>query len=90
MLAGAIAGNLRAVALSTTVTLVVPVDRHDRANGLVGTANGIAFALTSVFSGLAIGMLGMGACVIITVALTAIAGAHLATIQIENDTAPHT
>lgn len=66
------------------------MDRHDRANGLVGTANGIAFALTSVFSGLAIGMLGMGACVIITVALTAIAGAHLATIQIENDTAPHT
>ncbi len=90
VLAGAVVGNLRAVALSTTVTLLVPEDRHDRANGLVGTANGIAFALTSVFSGLAIGQLGMGACVIITVALTAIAGAHLASIQIENDTAPHT
>ncbi|MGI8518021.1 MAG: MFS transporter, partial [Acidimicrobiia bacterium] len=90
VLAGAIAGNLRAVALSTTVTLLVSEDRHDRANGLVGTANGVAFALTSVFSGLAIGQLGMGACIIITVALTAIAGAHLAAIQIENDTAPHT
>ncbi len=89
VLGGAIAGNLRAVALSTTVTLLVPDDRHDKANGLVGTANGVAFALTSVFSGLAIGQLGMGACLIITIAMTAIAGAHLATIQIEGDRAPH-
>ena len=89
VLAGAVAGNLRAVALSTTVTLLVPEDRRDRANGLVGTANGVAFALTSVFSGLAIGMLGMGACVVITVVLTALAGAHLASIQIDGDEAPH-
>ncbi|HEX2420419.1 MAG TPA: MFS transporter, partial [Acidimicrobiia bacterium] len=89
VLAGAIAGNLRAVALSTTVTLLVPDDLHARANGLVGTANGVAFALTSVFSGLAIGQLGMGACLIITIGLTATAGAHLATIHIENDQAPH-
>ena len=60
VLGGAIAGNLRAVALSTTVTLLVPEERRDRANGLVGTANGVAFAMTSVFSGLAIGLLGMG------------------------------
>ena len=53
VLAGAIAGNLRSVALSTTVTLLVPEDRRDKANGLVGTANGMAFAITSVFSGLA-------------------------------------
>jgi DHA3 family multidrug efflux protein-like MFS transporter len=90
VLAGAIAGNLRAVALSTTVTLLVPDEQHGKANGLVGTANGVAFALTSVFSGLAIGQLGMGACLIITVVLTAIAGAHLATITIAGDTAPHT
>ncbi len=89
-LAGAIVGNLRAVALSTTVTLLVPDDRHDKANGLVGTANGVAFALTSVFSGLAIGQLGMGACLVLTVSLTVIAGAHLATIHIDNDSAPQT
>ena len=87
ILAGAIAGNLRAVALSTTVTLLVPEDRRDRANGLVGTANGVAFALTSVFSGLAIGLLGMGACVLITVVLTALTGIHLASIKIEGDKA---
>ena len=67
VLTGAIAGNLRAVALSTTVTLLVPEDGRDRANGLVGTANGVAFAITSVFSGLAIGLLGMGWALVIAV-----------------------
>ncbi|MDF2734717.1 MAG: putative multidrug resistance protein [Chloroflexota bacterium] len=83
VLGGAIAGNLRSVALSTTVTLLVPEDRRDRANGLVGTANGVAFALTSVFSGLAVGQLGMGACVLIAVVVTALAAVHLMTIRIE-------
>ena len=85
ILAGAIAGNLRAVALSTTVTLLVPEDGRDRANGLVGTANGVAFALTSVFSGLAIGLLGMDWALAIAVVLTALAGAHLLTIHIAEE-----
>lgn len=82
VLAGAIAGNLRSVALATTVTLLVPEDRRDRANGLVGTVNGVAFAITSVFSGLAIGLLGMGASLLIAIVLTAVAAAHLITIRI--------
>ena len=85
VLGGAIAGNLRSVALSTTVTLLVPEEGHDRANGLVATANGVAFALTSVFSGLAIGQLGMGACVLIAVVVTALAAVHLSTIRIEEE-----
>jgi DHA3 family multidrug efflux protein-like MFS transporter len=85
VLTGAIAGNLRMVALSTTVTLLVPEDRRDRANGLVGTTNGVAFAITSVFSGLAIGLLGMGFALGIAVVLTALAAAHLATIRIPED-----
>ena len=87
VLAGAIAGNLRAVALSTTVTLLVPEERRDKANGLVGTANGIAFAITSVFSGLAVGQLGMGWCLAIAVVVTALVSAHLLTIRIA-ETAP--
>ncbi len=85
VLAGAIAGNLRAVALSTTVTLLVPEDRHDKANGLVGTVNGVSFAITSVFSGLAIGLLSMGWSVGIAVVLTMVAAAHLASITVEED-----
>lgn len=88
VLAGAVAGNLRAIALNTTVTLLVPGDRHDRANGLVGTANGIAFAVTSVFSGLAIGQLGMLACVWITIGLTLLTGTDLLLLKIPGDEAP--
>ena len=90
VLAGAIAGNLRAVALSTTVTLLVPEDRRDRANGLVGTANGLAFAISVVFSGLAIGFLGMGWSLVIAVVITALVAAHLASIHIrETRPQPH-
>ncbi len=85
VLAGAIAGNLRAVALSTTVTLLVPEDGRDKANGLVGTANGVAFAVTSVFSGLAIGLLGMGWALAIAVVVTALVAAHLLTIHIPEE-----
>lgn len=83
ILIGAISGNLRMVAMTTTVTLLVPEDRHDRANGLIGTAGGIAFAVTSVLSGLAVGQLGMGWCVVIAVALTAVATIHLVPIRID-------
>jgi DHA3 family multidrug efflux protein-like MFS transporter len=85
VLAGAIAGNLRLVALSTTVTLLVPEEGRDRANGLVGAANGVAFAITSVFSGLAIGLLGMGWCLVFAVVLTALVTGHLLTIRIEEE-----
>src|SRR5262245_47340990 len=42
-LVGAVAGNVRSIALSTLVTVMVPEAGRDRANGLVGTANGVAF-----------------------------------------------
>ena len=54
---GALAGNVRSIALSTLVTVLVERPARDRANGLVGTANGVAFLAASVFSGLAVGFL---------------------------------
>ena len=59
-LLGSVAGQMRGIALSTCVTLLVPEERRDRANGMVGTVTGVSFAITSVFSGLVIGGLGMG------------------------------
>lgn len=50
-LLGSVAGQMRGIALSTCVTLLVPEGRRDRANGMVGTATGLSFAITSVFSG---------------------------------------
>lgn len=85
ILAGAVAGNMRLIALSTTVSLLVPANRRDKANGLVGAANGVAFALTSVFSGLAIGLLGMGWALGISVVVTALSLLHLLTITIKED-----
>ena len=85
ILAGAIVEHMRNIALSTTVTLLVPDERHANANGLVGTVQGVAFIITSVFSGLAIGMLGMGWTIAIAIGLTALALGHLLTLRIPED-----
>jgi MFS transporter, DHA3 family, multidrug efflux protein len=81
-LLGSVSGQMRGIALSTCVTLLVPEDRRDRANGLVGTVTGISFAITSVFSGLVIGGPGMGWALYLTLALTVAALLHLLTIRI--------
>ncbi|MBW9092219.1 MFS transporter [Microbacterium jejuense] len=82
ILIGGVVENLRNIALSTTVTLLVPADQRDRANGLVGAVQGIAFMVTSVFSGLSIGILGMGWTVAIAIAATVIALVHLLFVPI--------
>jgi DHA3 family multidrug efflux protein-like MFS transporter len=80
-LAGSVAGMARSVALSTCVTLLVPAERRDRANGLVGTITGVSFAITSVFSGLAVGLAGMGWSLVITLAITGAALVHLRSVR---------
>jgi DHA3 family multidrug efflux protein-like MFS transporter len=88
-LVGSVAGSMRGIALSTCVTLLVPTDRRDRANGLVGTVTGVSFAITSVFSGLVIGRLGMGWALYGALALTAFALVDLGRIAVdEPDPAP--
>ena len=82
ILVGGVVENMRNIALSTTVTLLVPGDRRDKANGLVGTVHGIAFMVTSVFSGLSVGLLGMGWTVVIAIVATAIALLHLLFVPI--------
>ncbi|WP_335990763.1 MFS transporter [Glycomyces sp. MUSA5-2] len=85
MLAGAVVEQLRGIALSTTVTLLVPADRHANANGLVGTVQGVAMLVTSVFSGLAIGFLGMGWTMIIGIAALALTLLHLVPLAIPEE-----
>jgi DHA3 family multidrug efflux protein-like MFS transporter len=82
LLAGCVVELLRGLALSTTVTLLVPVERHANANGLVGTVQGLSFIVTSVFSGISIGMLGMGATMLIALVLTAIPIVHLYLLRV--------
>jgi DHA3 family multidrug efflux protein-like MFS transporter len=81
-LVGAIGGNLRGIALSTLVTILVPEDGRDKANGLVGTMNGVAFLGASIFSGLAVGYLGMFWVLVIAIVVSLLVIAHLATLTI--------
>ncbi len=85
ILGGAVIENLRNIALSTTVTLLVPTERHANANGLVGTVQGLAFLVTSVFSGLSIGLLGMGWTLVIAIVLTLAALVHLLFLRVPED-----
>jgi MFS transporter, DHA3 family, multidrug efflux protein len=81
-LVGAIGGNLRGIALSTLVTILIPEDERDKANGLVGTANGVSFLGASIFSGLAVGYLGMSWVLAIAVVVSLLVIVHLATLTI--------
>ena len=85
ILFGSVVEHMRNIALSTTVTLLVPVEKHANANGLVGTVQGLAFVVTSVFSGLAIGLLGMGWTLAIAIAATLLALVHLLFIRIPEE-----
>jgi len=85
ILFGSVVENMRNIALSTTVTLLVPVERHANANGLVGTVQGLAFIVTSVFSGLAIGLAGMGWTLVIAIGVTVIALVHLLFVRIPEE-----
>lgn len=85
ILIGAVVENMRNVALSTTVTILVDPGRRANANGLVGMVQGVTFIVTSVFSGLSVGLLGMGWTIAIAVVLTALAGAHLLTLRMPEE-----
>lgn len=89
ILIGAVVENMRNIALSTTVTLLVPKEGRDKANGMVGTVQGVAFMVTSVFSGLSIGLLGMGWTLVIATICTAVALAHLIFVKIPEKEIAH-
>ncbi|WEK60798.1 MAG: MFS transporter [Candidatus Microbacterium colombiense] len=82
ILLGGVIEQLRNIALSTTVTLLVPEEKRANANGLVGTVQGLAFLVTSVFSGLSIGFLGMGWTLAIAIAAMVVTFVHLLFIRI--------
>jgi DHA3 family multidrug efflux protein-like MFS transporter len=81
-LVGAIIGNLRGIAISTLVTILVPEEGRDKANGLVGTANGVAFLGASIFSGLAVGYLGMFWVLALAIVMSLLVIVHLMTLTI--------
>lgn len=87
---GAITGNIRTIALSTVVTILIEEDHRDKANGMVGTANGVSFLVASIFSGLVIGYLGVLWMMVLAVALSVLVLIHLLTIDIPEKEIVHT
>src|SRR5690606_3258526 len=80
---GVIAGNIRSIALTTLVTILIPEDRRDKANGLVGMVGGIGFLTTSVISGFLVAFGGMRLTLILALAFTALAFFHLLAVHID-------
>ncbi|MGK6356045.1 MFS transporter [Sphingomonas sp. DT-207] len=79
---GVIAGNIRNIALPTLVTALIPEDRRDKANGLVGMVTGIGFLTTSAISGFLVAWGGMVATLGFALALSFLAFAHLLFVRL--------
>jgi MFS transporter, DHA3 family, multidrug efflux protein len=80
---GVIAGNIRSIALTTLVTILIPEDRRDKANGLVGMVSGIGFLTTSVISGVLVAWGGMLATLLLALGATAIVFGHLFIVKLD-------
>lgn len=89
LLSGCVVEVLRSLALSTSVTLLIAPDRRAQANGLVGTVQGISFIVTSVFSGLSVGLLGMGATIVIATVCTVLPLIHLLFLRMREPAIVH-
>lgn len=85
-LVGAILGNLRGIAVSTLVTILIPLGERDKANGLVGTATGVSFLVASILSGLAIGFLGVSGMLVGVISVIVVVIVHLWTLPIPHQT----
>jgi MFS transporter, DHA3 family, multidrug efflux protein len=90
---GVIAGNIRMIALTTLVTMLIPEDSRDKANGLVGMVTGIGFLMTSVISGFLVAFGGMAGALALALVLTLLAFLHLASVpigEVRSDATPDT
>lgn len=74
---GVIAGNIRGIAMPTLVTILIPEEKRDKANGLVGTASGVSFLVTSVISGLLVAAGGMFYALLLAIFILVVAMIHL-------------
>jgi DHA3 family multidrug efflux protein-like MFS transporter len=84
---GVIAGNVRNIALQTLVTVLIEEERRDKANGLVGTATGVTFLITSVISGVLVAAGDMFYVLLLALVILLVAAFHLSFVQV--DDRPH-
>lgn len=82
LMAGMIVGNLRTIALPTVVTALFDEARRGRANGLVGTTSGVSFLISSVISGVLVGVSGMLGMLVLAVVVLAASLLHLQAVRV--------
>ncbi|HEX2792652.1 MAG TPA: MFS transporter [Candidatus Paceibacterota bacterium] len=85
VLLGVIVGNLRSIALTTLVTILVPAEKRDKANGLVGMVSGIGFLTTSVISGFLVAWGGMYYVLLFAIIAMALAFLHLLFVRVPEE-----
>ncbi|WP_417308888.1 MFS transporter [Devosia sp.] len=80
---GVMAGNIRSIALTTIVTILIPEPERDKANGLVGMVTGIGFLTTSMISGVLVAWGGMVATLGLAIVLTLLVLVHMSRIRMD-------
>lgn len=90
LMVGVLIGNIRTIIMPILVTILIPADRRDKANGLVGATSGISFLITSVISGLLVGFSGMFHVLLLAIAVTLLGLAHLSFMHIPEKGIVHT
>jgi MFS transporter, DHA3 family, multidrug efflux protein len=89
LMGGVMVGNIRNIALPTLVTFLVPEKIHDKANGLVGTANGISFSITSIISGFLVARSGMFDVLLLAIIITFAVIMHLLFVHVTENKIVH-
>lgn len=89
LLLGVVVGNIRGIAMPVLVTMLVPEDRRDKANGLVGMAFGTSFMVVSVISGFLVGFGGMFYVLLLAVVASVLLILHLLFIKVEEKEIVH-
>lgn len=90
LLIGIVAGNIRMIALPTLVTLLIPADERDKANGMSGMVMGASSSGAGILSGLALGFSSMFWVLASAIVLTVSAIIYLLCISIPEKDIVHT
>lgn len=88
LIMGSVAGNLRMIALSTSVSLLFTAHK-DKANGLIGAVQGVSFAVTSILSGLTMGFYGIEVALYATLIASTVALIHICFVSLPEPTILH-
>jgi len=81
-LVGVAASNIRMITIPTLVTILVPEDKRDKANGMSGMVMGLSSSGAGIGSGFALAYAGFGWVLLVGVIMNIVAFIHLALLPV--------